>query len=661
MFRGGRVLTLAGDTRAEAVAVSGGRIAHVGSDAEAMALARAGTEVIELDGRMLLPGIHDAHLHPLSGGHLLTAPTLGYRRLDKPQFLEAIAGLLARSAHEEPDGWLCVELWEATAMDEQPTREDLDRLPTSRPILVISLDGHIALASSRALAIGGVGASTPDPAGGRIVRGPDGEPTGILLDTALDLVAGRLPERTAEQDATALRAAHEELVRQGVTSYMDASATAQELAALAAVAGDGPLPIRPSAAILVGPELAAEPAAMLAFLDDLRATYARPGVALRTVKLFFDGVIEHPTQTAALLEPYLVDRGAGHAPRWEAGPSRGPTYFEPALADRAVAALDAAGWQVHVHAIGDRATRSALDAFAYARERNGRTGNRHTIAHLQLVHPADLDRFASLEVLANMQLQWARRDLYTVEHLEPVPRDAAMAEPLPRRGPAARRRDAVRRQRLARRSAPPLRADRDGGQPDGGRRLGAAARRAGPEPAGVDRDAHPRERLPAPSGAPERPDRGRPRRRPHRPRPGPARRAAGARLGDAGRAHDGGRQDRPPSSVKPPAIDAALARRLVDGQFPQWSDLPIAPVAFDGWDNRTFRLGSELTVRLPSGSWYAQQVEKEQRWLPVLAPQLPLPIPAPVARVSPAPGSRTRGRCTAGSRATSRRRRGSPT
>ena len=87
-----------------------------------------------------------------------------------------------------------------------------------------------------------------------------------------------------------------------------------------------------------------------------------------------------------------------------------------------------------------------------------------------------------------------------------------------------------------------------------------------------------------------------------------------------------------------PPIDASLARRLIDSQFPQWADLPIRPVEFDGWDNRTFRLGSEHTVRLPSGSWYAQQVEKEQRWLPVLAPQLPLPIPSPVAKGEPGLG-----------------------
>jgi predicted amidohydrolase YtcJ len=135
--------------------------------------------------------------------------------------------------------------------------------------------------------------------------------------------------------------------------------------------------------------------------------------------MFFDGVIEHPTQTAALLERYRVNRGTKRNPRWVPGKSRGPTYFRQGIANRAIAALDAAGWQVHVHAIGDRAVRSALDAFEAARR--GRPGgdNRHTITHLELVHPADFRRFRRLGVLASMQLQWAERDSYTVDSLKP--------------------------------------------------------------------------------------------------------------------------------------------------------------------------------------------------------------------------------------------------
>ena len=173
----------------------------------------------------------------------------------------------------------------------------------------------------------------------------------------------KIPPLTTEQNADALQAAHEEIARRGITSYLDASAGETELGALAALADRGPLSVRPSSAITVGPELAAEPDRMLARIEGLRSAHARPGTTIRTVKMFFDGVIEYPTQTAALLEPYRVNKGTKRNPRWVPGKSRGPTYFRQGVANRAVAALDAAGWQVHVHAIGDRAVRSALDAF----------------------------------------------------------------------------------------------------------------------------------------------------------------------------------------------------------------------------------------------------------------------------------------------------------
>ena len=264
MLRNGRVHTLAGTPRQEAVAIADGRIAYVGSNAGAEALAGPASEIIDLGGRMVMPGIHDGHMHPLSGGLVLTQPTLNYRQLDLRQFLDAIAKLLARSAEEEPDGWLSVDLWDATAMDKPPTKEDLDSLETSRPIIVFALDGHIAVANSRALAIGGVDASTPDPSGGEIRRGPNGEPTGILLDNAIGLVADRIPPFTAEQNARALASAYAEMAEQGITSYLEASAGEEELAAMALLSDQGALTVRPSVAIYGDSELAQDPAALLA-------------------------------------------------------------------------------------------------------------------------------------------------------------------------------------------------------------------------------------------------------------------------------------------------------------------------------------------------------------------------------------------------------------
>ena len=366
-----------------------------------------------------MPGIHDGHTHPLAGGVVLTKPTLDYRKLDLKEFLKALRTFLARSAGEEPDGWLSVDLWEPFGMDRQPTKRDLDGLATRRPIIVIDLNGHRAVVNSRALEIAGITAYTPDPQGGKIKRGRRREPTGVLLDDAIGLVTEKIPPPTTAQNADALEAAHKVMAAQGITSYLDASAGRSELAALAALADRGPLTIRPSVAITVSPGRAAEPESLLEYLESLKASYGRAGVTIRTVKMFFDGVIEHPSQTAALLRPYRVNKGTKRHPRWRRGKKRGPTYFRQGVADRAVAALDAAGWQVHVHAIGDRAVRSALDAFEYARKRGGDRDNRHTISHLELISPKDFRRFGRLGVLANMQLQWAEQDSYTVDSLKP--------------------------------------------------------------------------------------------------------------------------------------------------------------------------------------------------------------------------------------------------
>lgn len=275
------------------------------------------------------------------------------------------------------------------------------------------------MANSRALAIAGIDASTPNPSGGKIERGRGRRPNGVLQDNAIGLVSSKIPPLTSEQNADALQTGHEAMAEQGITSYLDASVGETELAALAAVSDRGALTLRPSVAMTVSSRLAADPAEMLARLERWRTRYSRPGVTIRTVQMFFDGVIEHPTQTAALLEPYRVNRGTKRNPRWAPGRSRGPTYFRQAVANRAIAALDSAGWQVHVHAIGDRAVRSALDAFEHARGPGGASDRRHTITHLELIHPRDFRRFKKLGVLASMQLQWADRDSYTVDALRP--------------------------------------------------------------------------------------------------------------------------------------------------------------------------------------------------------------------------------------------------
>ena len=181
---------------ARAVAISGGTIVFVGSVRGAQEFVGSRTEVLDLRGRMVLPGIHDGHIHPLSGGRSLTAPSLNYEQLSLSEFLDRIAALLKATSEDEPDGWLVVGQWDAVAMGTLPDRHDLDALPTSRPIFVRSLDGHFAVVNSRALELAGITAATPDPPDGEIRRDRNGEPTGVLLDGAIGLVSSVIPPPT---------------------------------------------------------------------------------------------------------------------------------------------------------------------------------------------------------------------------------------------------------------------------------------------------------------------------------------------------------------------------------------------------------------------------------------------------------------------------------
>jgi predicted amidohydrolase YtcJ len=404
---------------ARAIAVRGGRIVYVGGPHDVADHIGRETEVIDLAERMVMPGIHDGHIHPVSGGRNLSAPGLNYEQLTISQFLDRMADIIAATQAEEPDTWLVVGEWDAVAMGTLPTRDDLDGLPTARPILVIALDGHSALANSRALKLAGITAATPDPPNGEIVRDATGRPTGVLIDGAIGLVSSVIPPPSDQQRAGWLKAAVQHMNAMGITSYLDASADASELAAMALLSDAGDLTIRAQAAVYVAPGQLDDPDRLLRRLGRLRETYERPGLKVATIKLFFDGVIEYPTQTAALIDPYRINAGTANDPHWVPGNDDGPTYIPQRLANRGIAALDRAGWQVHAHAIGDRAVRSALDAFAFAAETTGSRGRRHTIAHLELVHPNDFTRFADLGVMANMQLQWAERDTYTMDYLRP--------------------------------------------------------------------------------------------------------------------------------------------------------------------------------------------------------------------------------------------------
>lgn len=412
VFSGGREAT-----GHSAVAIGrDGTILEVGSNAEVRRLIGSGTEVVDAAGGTIMAGIHDGHMHPLGAARGSMNPSLRNAETTVPELQAAIQAMLDATSDQEPDGWLQVGDWNPVGLKPPGTVADrsiLDALETARPIALQGSDFHNMLVNSRALDVAGIDSTTPDPSGGEIVRDGQGNPTGLLKDSAQDLVRAVIPE---PNDA-ALKAAYADmaayLLASGITSFMDAATGEEGLQAYQLLIEDGLLRQHVTPALLVDSELAADPAQAAEYLADLRARYAGTATLhLRTAKVFLDGVMEFPAQTAAVLSPYLDGDGAPTD-------NYGDLYVSRSDFGKLAARLDQQRWQLHAHAIGDRAVRVALDGYARARRLNGDSRLRHTITHLELVHPSDYGRFARLGVVASMQLQWAVRNVWTLAALRP--------------------------------------------------------------------------------------------------------------------------------------------------------------------------------------------------------------------------------------------------
>jgi predicted amidohydrolase YtcJ len=404
VFRHGAVYTVdAARSWASTVAVRAGHIVHVGGDSLPPGLIGPETEVVDLAGGMLLPGFQDGHVHLAMGG-----VDLGECTLFTLQTAHEVTDSIAACAAARPEGWLRGVGWELPAFPEaNPSKSLLDRIAPDRPTYLEAMDGHSAWVSSRALELAGIRRDTPDPPDGRIERDPrTGEPSGTLRETAMDLVSRLLPERTDAELAAGLDRALALAAERGLTAVMEALASERILRAYAAADREGRLTLRVVAAADAEPDSTGA-AGVVRRLGGWRARYATPRFWPAAAKLFQDGVIE--SRTAALLAPYL-DR------KDDAGK---PIYSQQVL-DSLVTALDRNGWQVHVHAIGDRAIRMTLDAFEQARSVNGGHDARHTITHLQLIDPADQPRFRRLGVVANFEPFWANGDEYLTRLAEPA-------------------------------------------------------------------------------------------------------------------------------------------------------------------------------------------------------------------------------------------------
>jgi predicted amidohydrolase YtcJ len=379
-------------------------------DEAAVDLAGASASVVDLAGRCVVPGFHDGHLHPLWGGTDLTAaPLKGAATVD--DLLRRVRDYAAAN----PDlAWITGGGYPPDLLPNSfGDASVLDTAVADRPVLLMASDYHTGWANSAALAAAGIDADTPDPDRGHIVRRADGTPMGALLETAAELVQSFVPAKTSDERAAGLRAALAEMAAVGITWGQEAALDPADVAVYLAVAAAGGATSRINIALRADPGAWPTQRATFASAREQATTAsgepdgAQSGlVTVGTVKFFADGIIE--SGTAALLEPYVDAPHSCGLPNWDAGE----------LAE-AVAAFDADGFQIHIHAIGDAGVRNALDAVEHAARRNGRRDRRPVIAHTQLVHPDDLPRFAPLGVIANFEPLWAQLDPIMVELTEP--------------------------------------------------------------------------------------------------------------------------------------------------------------------------------------------------------------------------------------------------
>ena len=407
LFRNGRIRTFDPDRPfVEALAVRAGRILALGDLGPVRDTAGPDAVTVDLAGGLLTPGLRDAHCHPLWGGLDRLSVDLTGLPLDLDAYLLAVAASAGATAG---DGWVAGGGWSLNAFPGgTPTAAMLDRVLPARPCFLVNRDRHGAWVNSTALSMAGITAATPDPPDGRIERFADGSPTGALHEGATRLVADLLPIPDLERCVHALRLAQAHLHSLGITGWHDA------------IIGDYlgyPDPYDAYRRLDATGELTGSVTGAL-WWDRHRGHEQLPELLERraeslqgrrfratTVKIMVDGIVE--SGTAALRSPYLGGHLCGSGTR----------YLDAAELLAAVAVLDAEGFQVHLHTIGDQAVRDALDAVAALPEPQRL---RHQLAHLQVVDPADVPRFGTLGAVANVQMLWACLEEQMTELVLPV-------------------------------------------------------------------------------------------------------------------------------------------------------------------------------------------------------------------------------------------------
>ncbi len=367
----------------QAIAVRAGRIVTIGSNDDIQKLKGPKTQVVDLGGHFVMPGFNDAHVHLASGGfEKLNVDLVGTKSLD-----EMKQRITARAKTAAAGEWITGRGWDHTlwAAQKTPVRQDIDAVTGDHPAIFNRVDGHIAIANTAALKAAGITAQTPDPHGGKIDRDDKGEPTGILRETAMGAVFSKIPPPSPAQRRRAIELALQDAAQWGITSAQDNSEW-DDFLVYEQLEKEGKLTLRIS-----------EWLPFEAPVEQLRAHRDHHSAAdsmLRTgmLKGFMDGSLG--SRTAAMLAPFTDDPKNSGIPRYE----------QDALNQKAAERAQA-GFQLGFHAIGDRGARMALDAFAYAQQRNAAATRdfRYRIEHAQVVAPEDYKRFKDLGVIASMQ------------------------------------------------------------------------------------------------------------------------------------------------------------------------------------------------------------------------------------------------------------------
>lgn len=385
---------------AQAVAVKDDTIIYVGDDENIQSLINDSTTVTNLEGKMMLPGFHDTHVHLISGGMQENKCILK----DTKTIAEVLANITSYLQKTNPDKneWIQCSGFDMTLSD-QMSIEQLDQIANGRPLYIQTSDGHSMWVNSTVLELAGITEETPDPLQGEIVRLPGTNiPSGFLHDFAAQIVKSIMPKASIEERIAGLKTGMQMAHQFGITSILEPGMDDHLMSPYVKLSDSNELFLRVRASIS---PIYWQPGAfgdeIINFIET-RKQYARENIDVDSVKMYIDGVLENGS--AVLLEPYLKEEFNGHLP-----------FYPQGELDSYITWLDKKGLQVHLHAIGDGGVRMALDAFEAARKANGIIDNRHTICHLQMIDPQDAPRFGELKVCSSFQPLWARVDEWVTD------------------------------------------------------------------------------------------------------------------------------------------------------------------------------------------------------------------------------------------------------